>query len=689
MKHRKSFILILFLAFTLSALGQQASQDYKILFEKAKFTMETKGDLKGAITLFGDLIKKYPKEREYAAKSQLYIGMCYEKQGVKEAQKAYESVLANYADQAEPTKMAKERLNVISGAAGITKANTEVAMRRIWEAGNEMPIGISPDGKYAIYLSLEDKNICLRNLQTGEQKRVTKDATIVTWTAPTGLASISPNGKLIAYGWTNGSITELRLSALDGSAMKIIHTGVGRRSIYSIAWMPDNLRILAVTYDSNDKNYRRHIISLPDGAIRDIGQPDQFYKSWSCPTADGQHVVYIERGDIFIWDARTEKDSVIIHNPDYNAALGWTPDGSRLIFTRYRSNTNDLYTVRIKNGQLLGEPELLRSDIGNKKLYLTKDGRLFRFENTGTTRSYIVPVDQKTGKLNGIPALVDANYPDANSAAWSVDGKELYYNVWKGSSDSRNLVMVIRSEETGKTRELVANSKLPYYTNPVLSPDGSRFMVVGGTPQYKDYGLFAIDSKSGDVSQIAKIPTTNVSVDPAQNWTPDGSAIYYKLRSVETSNLYLIRRKDLATGEEKDFIPEIGFHTMKMKISSDGNKMVYSRVDKPSKSVLIAILDLQTKKEVVLKRTPDGPYSTWILFPSWSPDDKNVLVSIATTLNSELWRLPTAGGQGEKLDTFNGYCPLFVLHPDGKRMVYSQTITSNELWVLENFLPKK
>lgn len=688
MRHRKSILFVLFIAFTFVALGQPATPDHKILFEKAKFTMETKGDLKGAITLFGDLIKKYPKEREYAAKSQLLIGECYEKLGAKEAQKAYENVLANYADQPELTKVARERLNVITGAVGTTKANTEVAMRRIWEAGYDRPIGISPDGKYAIFISLEDKNIYLRNLQTGEQKRVTKDATIVTWTGPTGLASISPNGKLIAYGWTNGSITELRLSALDGSNMKILHNGVGRRSIYSVAWMPDNFSILAVTYDINDKTYRRHVISLSDGAIKDIGQPDQFYKSWSCPTADGKHVVYIQRGDIYIWDARTEKDSVLIHNPDYNAALGWTPDGSRLIFTRYRSNTNDLYTIRIKNGQLLGEPELLRSDIGTKTLYLTKDGRLFRFENTGAARSYIVPVDQKTGKMSGIPALVDANYPDAYSAAWSEDGKQLYYNIWKGSSENRKLVLVIRSDETGQTRELKADSKLPYYFSPVLSPDGSRFMVVGGTPQSKDYGLFTIDSKSGDVSQLAKIPTTNVSVDPAQNWSPDGSAIYYKLRSVETSNLYLIRRKDLANGEEKDYVPEIGFHTMKMKISSDGNRLVYSRVDKPNKSVLIAILDLQTKKEVVLKSIPDGPYSSWILFPSWSPDGKNVLVSIATTLKSELWRLPAAGGEGEKLDTFNGYCPFFVLHPDGKRMVYSQTITNNELWVLENFLPK-
>ena len=46
-----------------------------MLFEKAKYTMETKGDLMGAIKLFNHIIGKYTKEREYAAKAQLRIGI--------------------------------------------------------------------------------------------------------------------------------------------------------------------------------------------------------------------------------------------------------------------------------------------------------------------------------------------------------------------------------------------------------------------------------------------------------------------------------------------------------------------------------------------------------------------------------------------------------------------------------------
>jgi TolA-binding protein len=111
MSFKKTFILIPFILFIFIASGFQNSSEHKVIFEKAKFTMETKGDLKGAIKLFEEIIKKYPDEREYAAKSQLYIGLCYEKLGMKQAkqaQKAFQKVIDNYPEQAEVVKVANE-----------------------------------------------------------------------------------------------------------------------------------------------------------------------------------------------------------------------------------------------------------------------------------------------------------------------------------------------------------------------------------------------------------------------------------------------------------------------------------------------------------------------------------------------------------------------------------------------------
>ena len=63
MNHKRVLFLITFIAVLTAAIEGQTSPEYKILFEKAKFTMESKGDLNGAITLFNDIIKKYPTTR--------------------------------------------------------------------------------------------------------------------------------------------------------------------------------------------------------------------------------------------------------------------------------------------------------------------------------------------------------------------------------------------------------------------------------------------------------------------------------------------------------------------------------------------------------------------------------------------------------------------------------------------------
>jgi outer membrane protein assembly factor BamD (BamD/ComL family) len=64
MKAKLFFLLVLFLATTNTSTAFQEQQDYKVLFEKAKYTMETKADLNEAIALFESLIKTYPNKKE-------------------------------------------------------------------------------------------------------------------------------------------------------------------------------------------------------------------------------------------------------------------------------------------------------------------------------------------------------------------------------------------------------------------------------------------------------------------------------------------------------------------------------------------------------------------------------------------------------------------------------------------------
>ncbi|MBT6006370.1 MAG: hypothetical protein HOG79_11665, partial [Prolixibacteraceae bacterium] len=61
--YKKEFLHIaFFLIISIVFSSFQNQQDHKVLFEKAKFTMETKGNLQEAIKLFEVIVKEFPNE---------------------------------------------------------------------------------------------------------------------------------------------------------------------------------------------------------------------------------------------------------------------------------------------------------------------------------------------------------------------------------------------------------------------------------------------------------------------------------------------------------------------------------------------------------------------------------------------------------------------------------------------------
>jgi len=689
MKSHKLIVVVLVFAFVLvsSGYGQQTAEQ---LYQSALYKEEIEGEMDAAIKIYETVIKQYPENRSVVAKTYLHIGLCHEKLGNAEARKSYERVVSDYADQTEPTKLARERLSALSIAGAGTIERTEPAMSRIWVAGKNLIVGSSQNGRYIAIYSNETGDLWIHDLQSGEDRQITHEASGVEYRFAAGSAAISPDGKQIAYSWQNKSYVELRISAIDGSNMRVIHNGQDGRSMFPHIWVTDGLRIIAVSYDNKDQSYRLNIISLADNSIRDIGQPDREYIWWKSISPGGKQIAYTRKGDIFICDIATGQETVFVQNPANDYVSGWTPDGSGIVFVSNRSGTYDLYLLGIDNGLPRGDIQMLRRNFGfNAGFLLTHDGRLFRQEQLSTSGSYIVPVDEQTGRVTGTPSLVDMNYTNTSFLEWSQDGKLLYYMVSRGvSMDSgKELKLLTRSEVTGQTREIVLNPKLSYWYRPILSPDGQKFAVTGND-ENKNFGILAIDSKSGDVKLLARIPPVGNEIDPSQNWSPDGKAIFYKLRSPEDKQVSIIRRKDLSTGEEKDIFR--GFNANQMKISADGTRFAYFRVDKPNKSYVVAIMDIQSCKEMEIWSVPetDASGSVWIWAVTWTPDGKNILADRSNKQGSELWRLPVAGGPGEKLHFFPEESMGFVMHPDGKRIAFTQNRTSYELWMLENFLPK-
>src|SRR5712691_1657195 len=86
----------------LTSLATMAQQNPRELFERARMLDESNQNLSEAIKLYGQVVSQANEQRALAARAQLRIGILYERLGRKaEAQKAFQSVVAQYSDQTD------------------------------------------------------------------------------------------------------------------------------------------------------------------------------------------------------------------------------------------------------------------------------------------------------------------------------------------------------------------------------------------------------------------------------------------------------------------------------------------------------------------------------------------------------------------------------------------------------------
>jgi len=681
MKNKRFLFLIAFLTVLITVTGFQDSPQYKILFEKAKFTMETKGDLDGAIDLFNEIIKKYPKEREYAAQSQLYIGLCYEKLGVKEAQKAYRKVVDNYPEQTEAVKLANEKLSFLLRAEAPAKS-PEITIRRIWsgpDANGEG--GPSPDGRYLSFTDWEIPALAVHDLATGENRQLTKKEPGDTY-GYSDYSIFSPDGKQIAYRWWTGrDVCDIRMIALDGSDERIIYrTKENYPSNFN--WSPDGKYILTKLDE------RPVLISVVDGSILDLAIENP---GMMCISPDGNYVVYntpqdknSSQNNIFVYDRKTHLTSVLIGHPADDKLLGWSPDGRHVLFSSDRRGSIDAWLIAVSGGQPLGAPVMVRSDIGGLGygMGFTQVGAYF-FSNWGESRDvFVTQLDIQTGKLLSPPAEVAETYLGSNwGPDFSTDGKSLAYVNGQGR-------IVIQSLETSEEKQIKPDVEIRR-TNRMAGlcwTADSRSLIGTGVIGQGREGLFRINLRTGE---------TKLFFEPAHPWiqafdlSPDGKKVFYQGIIPDGGSLYIW---DSESGQESQILA--GAEAWSLAVSPDGKQLAYFGSADPDKSGGLFVVPSSggTPRLVIEAEDNRGAIA-------WSPDGRKLIYAIPSKnstgskpakIRYQFWSVASDGGEPQQLDlTVDGMIMSLRIHPDGQRMVYQTLRGKSEIWVMENFLPSE
>jgi Tol biopolymer transport system component len=689
-------MVFLLFAFIFAALAIQNGYD---LFQKALAKERAEGNLEEAIALYQKVIDE-TKDESLAAKAQLRIGICYEKLGRREAEKAYQKVIDKYPGQTKTVEAAREKLRLLLKPQPIPSASE--AGLRIRFVSTDKPLvdpQVSPDGRSMVYCDYQRRAIAVYDIATGKSSflkcRIEEDD-------PDGLSFSyrwSPDGKFVVCGWW-GMLdyvwTDLRILSLDGAEPRRLVRGESGE-VYVYDWSADKSRILAARYTPSQTaaSARCQIITVAvsDGSIaviKDLGHEEPGQMVFS---PDGRFIIYdvpsgpSKASDIFVLTADGREEVPLIEFPTNERVLGWAPDGRHVLFVSDRSGTWGAWLVPVQDGKVRGEAKLIKQDIGSiKPIGFARDGTFYFSTSRNVHNVYIQDVDLEKGMFLGAAELAVQRFVGSNHCVdWSPDGKHLAYVSIRSpsASSARSHVLCIQNIKSGQVRELVP--ELEWFRYMRWSPDG-RSLIARGSDGVRG-GEFVIDVATGAVN-----PLLIEDLAPIVEWANDSRSIYYVHHDVEEQkseivlqNLETRQKRTIAVSAwDKGFIQDFS-------LSHDGRCIATRIIRMNDKSTRLAAVSTEGGEiRVLMELREQGNPPLGAL--AWSPDSRKILyvMNIAQDKSDqgrlELWLFSIDSGENRKVGDFASYVNWLSLHPDGHLLAFHTFAPKRELWAMENFL---
>ena len=450
--------------------------------------------------------------------------------------------------------------SVVSSAFGQRSSDLLFQSKKITDS--ELPDhSITPDSTYKFFGQLVNDSIGYhlfsKNLKTGDTAKLSNGIGYL------GKVIMSPNGKQLAYEWSEGDYTEIRLVNIDGSSHQVLYSDSVLFSQLQ-DWSPDGKYVSAMVFNK-DRSFESLLIPVSNKPVKVLRRQQFKSLNWGfmqCKMSfsdNGKFIAYDistnnswYNRDIYIRPINGGNEVPIVKNSANDLLIGWLPGSKGIIFCSDRSGRWNLYYLEVLNGKPRGSPQMIVQDVGAPITVLdfTKDGSLYYKKGVHNTFNLsIATLDTSSKKI--IDTIILSSHIGFNTAVqWSRDGKHLAY-AWGIGSGYEPLTLAIRSDKTGKERLIVLDKLMRHGGHgfePQWSPDGKYIISDGRLRDYygpgmDSQGLYEIDLNSGDCKPI-KISSTICGLDCywAPSWLKDGRLLFGKR---QTATLFL---KDLKNG---------------------------------------------------------------------------------------------------------------------------------------------
>ena len=675
----------------LSAASRQQSPQKPatadVLLGQAMHQEQVEGRLDEAIATYRKVLAAADATREQKARAQFRIGACYERLGMVEAKKAYEAVVQQYGDLADLATQARARLATLAEPAGPRKR--ELSAHQVW-AGRDADLTGSPsaDGRSLSTTDWKTGDVAIRDLATGEMRRVTKTGDVMQSSIFALNAIYSPDNQRIAYAWYDPKKFQgfdLWLTGVDGTGTRLLYHDESA-SVFPDAWTPDGKNIIAEVSASKEKVKQIVLVSAANGSARVLKSsildrismkisvsPDGRSLVYDMPQADGKR-------DIFLFSLPDGPETRLVEHPADDGVPIWQPDGERVLFMSDRTGGAALWAQKVVEGKAVALPELVKQDIGGSfvPMGFTKNGALYYGIATDISDVYVATFDLKTRRVLEPPApisqlMVGTRY----LASWSPDGKYLAYLRMRTPGTPGHTI-IIRTFDGGEERSLHVDAST--IRRLVWAPDGTA-LIFPGLDRERRPGVFQLDIKSGAVSTLFHAGPDVVI--PQAGVTPDGKSLVYLAMNIVSGSQPIVVR-DLQTGQEK-VITNPSPTPTGMALSPDGQQVAVTTADEASGRHTLMVVPVAggAAREIY---GVDRPRAI-VRLPSWTPDGRQILCAITLQDKREYFLVPADGGEPQTFATPMSGITDFSFHPDGRRAAFSAGQSQSEVWVMENFLP--
>ena len=691
-------LITLTLAFGITATTlvlAQGARSIEAQFKAAQHAEEVEGDLRKAIEQYRQIARS--GDRNVVVRALIRMAECHQKLGDAESRNIYERIVRDYADQREAALLARARLGSVARAG----RHQGITLRKAWDGhasgspAARILTSVSADGRHLPYIGANGV-VNLHDLANGTDRPLTAADQCG------GPSAISRDGMQVAYERYCGEFgSELRIVTVQGNgvpASRLLYASADVAQITPMDISPDKA-LIAVTLVRKDRSRQIGLVGTADGSLRVLKSVDWRGSTRIFFSPDGRYLAHdlpvndtSNQRDVFILAVDGSHETPVVVHPANDVVMGWSPDATQVLFgSDRRGGAMGLWSQGVDDRQTRGTPELIMESINTAfSLGVTSSGALYLGKIAGDLDISLMPIDPVTGKQTGTPVRPVQNFVGTNlEPAYSPDGKSLAYLSWRNNNpifgDPR--VLVVRSLETGETRELRPN--LVYFDQVSWAPDGRAF-VTGGTDPKGRNGVFRIDARTGDVTTIVQLPLGFERSFP--QWSPSGSHIYYRVPLNEDAingDVAFIERA-LETGAERELTRgNLG----SISVSPDGHWVAAQKSDRLTSSQVIVLVPIAGGETRELFRAT-SPESMAVQFSGlpWTPDSRSLIVRKRSAHNDmELWLLPIANEPPRKLDLdvsrwATGNRGLITLSPDGRQIAFLSGQQISEVWVLENFL---